>query len=168
MSIERPLARPASLGELFIAFTLLALQGFGGVLTVSQRMLCDQKRWLSADQYVEVLAMGQMLPGPNVCNLALIVGDRFFGWRGAFVALAGMLAVPLAPVLGLTVVFARFAAERAVAGALKGMGAVTAGMIIGTALRLAQTLQGNAMRVPACIVIGAVTFVAVGLPHWPG
>jgi chromate transporter len=167
MSIERPLARPASLGELFIAFTLLALQGFGGVLTVSQRMLCDQKRWLSADQYVEVLAMGQMLPGPNVCNLALIVGDRFFGWRGAFVALAGMLAVPLALVLGLTVVYARFAAEPAVAGALKGMGAVTAGMIIGTALRLAQTLQGNAMRVPACIVIGAVTFVAVGLLHWP-
>src|ERR1700693_5786855 len=94
-----PLARPSSNKELFIAFTLLALQGFGGVLAVAQRVLCEQRRWLTKEEFVEILAVGQVLPGPNVCNVALMVGDRFFGWRGAFAALAGMMAVPLLIVL---------------------------------------------------------------------
>src|SRR5262249_54141378 len=152
---------------LFITFTLLALQGFGGVLGVAPRILCEQKRWLTPEQYVEMLAVAQLLPGPNACNLALIVGDRFGGWRGAFTALAGMLAVPLAIVLVLAIAYAEFALDPAVAGALRGMGAVTAGMIIGTGLSLVRSLRGNALRAPGCIVIGAVTFVAVALLHLP-
>ena len=107
MSDPTPLARPESPKDLFIAFTLLALQGFGGVLAVAQRVLCDQRRWLTREQFVEILAIGQVLPGPNVCNVALMVGDRFFGWRGAFAALAGMMAVPLVIVLVVTAVYAQ-------------------------------------------------------------
>jgi chromate transporter len=161
------LARPASLGELFITFTSLALRSFGSTLAASQRMLCEHKRWLSPEQYVEVLAMAQVLPGPTACNLALIVGERFHGWRGAFIALAGMMALPLAIVLGLTVFYAQFAQELAVAGALRGIGSVAAGLIIGTGLSLAHTLRDNAMRAPACALTGAATFVAVALLHWP-
>ena len=166
-SIEQSLERPASLAELFIAFTLLALQGFGGVLAASQRMLCESKRWLSQEQFVELLATSHVLPGPNVCNLALLVGDRFFGWRGAFTALAGMFMVPLAIVLGLTVVYAHYALQPAVAGALRGMGSVTAGLFIGTGLSLMKTLKNNAMRAPVCALVGAATFVAVALLHLP-
>ena len=154
-STEQSLARPASLTELFVAFTLLAVQGFGGVLAVSQRMLCEQKRWLTQEQFVELLATSHVLPGPNVCNLALLVGERFFGWRGAFTALAGMFALPLAIVLALTVLYAQYALHPAVAGAVKGMGSVTAGLFIGTGLSLARTLRDNAMRVPACTLVGA-------------
>jgi chromate transporter len=161
------LTQPASLGELFTTFTWLALQSFGSVLAASQRMLCEQKRWLSSQQYVEVLAMAQVLPGPNACNLALIIGERYYGWRGAFVALAGILAVPLVLVLGLTILYAQFALEPAVAGALRGMSAVAAGLIIGTGLSLAHTLRDNAMRTPACVLTGAATFAAVALLHWP-
>jgi chromate transporter len=161
------LARPSSPRELFIAFTALALQGFGGVLAVAQRVLCDQKRWLNRAQFLEMLAVAQVLPGPNVCNLALMVGDRFFGWRGAFAALAGMMAVPLVLVLVVTAVYAEFAQHPAVAGALKGMGAVAAGLISGTALRLAAGLRGNPMGVPACVGLGVLAFVAVALLRWP-
>jgi chromate transporter len=163
----QPLARPQSLVELFVAFTLLALQGFGGVLAASQRMLCESRRWLSQEQFVELLATSHVLPGPNVCNLALLVGDRFFGWRGAFTALAGMFVAPLTIVLTVTVVYAQYALEPAVSGAVKGMGSVTAGLFIGTGLSLARTLKGNAMGTPACVVVAAATFVAVALLHWP-
>ena len=166
-SNETPLARPKSLGELFVAFTLLAIQGFGGVLAVSQRMLCENKRWLTQEEFVELLATSHVLPGPNVCNLALLVGDRFFGWRGAFTALAGMFLLPVVIVLALTVLYAQFALEPVVVGALKGMGSVTAGLFIGTGLSLARTLRDNAMRVPGCALVGAATFVAVALMHWP-
>jgi chromate transporter len=161
------LTRPASPRELFVAFTLLALQGFGGVLAVAQRVLVEQRRWLTREQFVEILSIGQVLPGPNVCNVALMVGDRFFGWRGAFAALAGMMAVPLALVLLVTAVYAQYAQLPAVAGALKGMGAVAAGMIAGTALRLAGALRSSAMGWPACAVLASVAFAAVGLLRWP-
>ena len=161
------LARPSSAMELFVAFTLLALQGFGGVLAVAQRVLCDQKRWLTKEEFLEVLAVGQVLPGPNICNVALMVGDRFFGWRGAFAALAGMMAVPLVIVLVGTAVYAQYALHPAVAGALKGMSAVSAGLIAGTALKLAAALRVNPMGVPVCIALLALAFVAVALLHWP-
>ena len=93
---ETELCRPESPRQLFTAFTLLALQGFGGVLAVAQRVLCDQHRWLTREQFVEMLAIGQVLPGPNICNIALMIGDRFFGWRGAFAALGAWLILPFA------------------------------------------------------------------------
>jgi chromate transporter len=161
------LARPSSSRDLFIAFTLLALQGFGGVLAVAQRVLCEQRRWLTKEEFIEILAVGQVLPGPNVCNVALMVGDRFFGWRGAFAALAGMLAVPLVIVLAATAVYAEYAAHPAVAGALKGMGAVAAGLIVATGLKLAAALRLNPMGLPVCLTLAVLAFVGVALLRWP-
>jgi chromate transporter len=164
---SRPLARPASLTELFIAFTALALQGFGGVLAVAQRVLCENRRWLTREDFVEILAVGQVLPGPNVVNVSLMIGDRFFGWRGALVALAGMLGVPTVLVLVLAAVYMEFAQSPAVAGALKGMGAVAAGMIVGTALKLTPVLHTNPMGRTACLLIGAAGFACIALLRWP-
>ena len=167
MSHESSLSRPKSLLELFVAFTALALQGFGGVLAVSQRMLCEQKRWLSPTQFVEVLAVANVLPGPAVCNIALLIGDRFFGWRGALIALAGLMTLPLAVVLVLTAFYVEFASVPAVANALKGVSAAAAGLIGGTALRLAHTLRDNPMRLPVCLALSAATFVMAALLRWP-
>ena len=83
---------PASPTDLFLVFNGLALRGFGGVLPFAQRTLVEDRAWMSNDEFVEMLALAQVLPGPNICNLALMVGDRFFGLRGAFAALAGMIA----------------------------------------------------------------------------
>lgn len=166
-SADAPLATPASPRALFVTFTLLALQGFGGVLAVAQRVLVEERRWLTNAQFVDILAVGQVLPGPNVCNVALMVGDRFFGSRGAFAALAGMMTVPLGIVLVLTAVYAEFATVPVVAGALKGMGAVAAGLIGGTALKLLEALRGNPVGLPAAAVLGVSMFGLVALLRWP-
>ncbi|KPF66535.1 chromate transporter [beta proteobacterium AAP99] len=161
------LQRPASATELFIAFTLLALQGFGGVLAVAQRVLVDQRRWLKREEFLELLSVGQVLPGPNVCNLALMIGDRFFGLRGAFAALAGMMAVPLLIVLALTAVYVHWSGHPMVAGALRGMAAVSAGLIIGSALKLMPALLKNPMGLPVCVALAAATFVGIAIMRWP-
>lgn len=158
---------PTSLGELFLAFTMLALQGFGGVLAVAQRVLVEQRGWLTKAQFVELLALAQVLPGPNVCNLALMVGDRYFGLRGALTALAGMMLAPLFIVVALTIVYASFAQVPEVAGALRGMGAVAAGLIIGTAINLAGSLRASPLGVPAATLLGLAAFSAVALLRWP-
>ena len=161
------LARPASLRELFFAFNWLALQGFGGVLAVAQRELVDRRKWLSQEQFVEMLSVAQILPGPNIVNLALMIGDHAFGVRGAFVALAGMLLAPLVVVLSLTAVYAEFAHLPMVTGALRGMGAVAAGLVIATALKLMGTLKVNPMRAPLALAFATATVVASAWLRWP-
>ncbi|GAO21991.1 chromate transporter [Alicycliphilus sp. B1] len=126
---ERP--RPHSLRELFWAFTWLALQGFGGVLAVVQRELVDRRRWMTNEEFMEDWAAAQILPGPNVVNLSIMVGDRHFGARGALVAVVGMLLLPMLLVVAVAAVYAVFATHPMVVGALRGMGAVAAGLVAG-------------------------------------
>ena len=158
---------PGSVRELFFAFNRLALQGFGGVLPVAQRELVERLRWLDKEQFVEMLALSQVLPGPNIVNLALMFGDRFFGIRGAMAALAGMLLAPLVIVLALTALYAQFAQLPMVSGALRGMGAVAAGLVISTALKLLGTLRRNAMGLPISLAFAALTFAATAWWRWP-
>jgi chromate transporter len=149
------------LGDLFWSFSFLALQGFGGVLAVVQRELVENKQWLSEQEFVEVWAVAQILPGPNVVNLSLIIGDRYFGIRGAMAAMAGMLCFPAMIVLLIAIAFAGVADLPSVQGALRGMSAVAAGLITATGLKLTRTWKQNVMGIPACVVLAASVFIAV-------
>ncbi len=158
---------PHTLRELFVVFNRMSLQGFGGVLPVAQHELVERERWMTREQFVEMLALAQVLPGPNIVNLALMFGDRHFGLRGALAALAGLLTVPGIIVLALAALYAEFAHQPRVAGALRGMGAIAAGLVIATALRLWPTLRGNPLGRNAAALVGVAAFVAVGLLRWP-
>src|SRR5439155_302779 len=83
-------------------FTLLALQGFGGVMAVVQREMVERKRWLTQEEFIEDWAVAQIMPGPNVVNLSLMIGGRYFGLPGALAALAGLLGAPPVVVLLLS------------------------------------------------------------------
>ncbi|MDE2416708.1 MAG: chromate transporter [Burkholderiales bacterium] len=159
--------RPGSKTDLFYSFSLLALQGFGGVLAVVQRELVEKKQWLTLDEFVEDWAVAQILPGPNVVNLSLMIGDRYFGMRGALAALAGMLTFPLLIVIALAALFAGIADMPQVQGALRGMGAVAAGLITATGLKLIAALKGNPMGTLVCWAFAALTFAAIGLLRLP-
>jgi len=155
------------LHALFWAFTWLALQGFGGVLAVVQRELVEKKKWLTPQEFIEDWAVAQILPGPNVVNLSLMIGDRYFGLRGALVALAGMLLFPLLVVLLVAVAFAGVAELPAAQGALRGLGAVAAGLVTATGLKLIGALRLNVMGLPVCWGLAGVTFVAIALWRVP-
>jgi len=160
-------AMPASCAQLFTAFTRLALQGFGGVLPVAQHELVERLGWVDRDEFLRILSVAQVLPGPNVVNLSLMIGDRFFGWRGALAALAGMLLAPLVLVLVLAALAVRLRELPGVAGALRGMAVVAAGLVASTAIRLTTALRDSALGTPLATSFGALTLVGVGLLHWP-
>lgn len=155
------LQQPRSRSDLFWSMTWLSLQGFGGVLTVAQRELVEKKRWTTREQFVEDWAVAQTLPGPNVVNLSLMIGSRYFGITGALASLAGLLVFPLLLLLTLAVLNASVANHPQVQGALRGLGAVTAGLIAAAGLKMVPALRSNAMGLPACIGFLAATFVAV-------
>ncbi len=159
--------QPESLTDLFVSFTLLALQGFGGVLAVVQRELVEKKRWMTREEFIEEWAVAQIMPGPNVVNLSLMIGHRYFGLRGAMVALAGMLTVPLIVVLLLALVYAQFASHPGVTGALRGMGAVAAGLIAATGLKLIGALRNNPLGLPLCMTLAVLCFAGIALLRLP-
>jgi len=162
-----PRARPQSLADLFSSFSVLALQGFGGVIAVAQRELVERKGWLTREEFVEDWAVAQVLPGPNVVNLSIIIGERYFGWRGAVFAMAGMLVFPLMVVLAVAALFATVAGEPVAQGALRGMGAVAAGLITATSIKLISGLKGNVVGPAVCTAVMVLTFVAVALLRLP-
>ena len=162
-----PLNQPTSRTDLFVSFTLLALQGFGGVLAVVQRELVEKKRWMTREQFVEDWAVAQIMPGPNVVNLSMMIGGRYFGLPGALAALAGMLAAPMVVVLLLAVLYGSVADSAVAQNALRGMGAVAAGLITATGIKLISALDKNAMGLSVCVGLAALTFVAIALLRWP-
>ena len=154
-------ARPRNPADLFWSFTWLALQGFGGVVAVVQRELVEKKRWMTNEEFLEDWAVAQVMPGPNVVNLSIMIGDRHFGLRGAFAALAGMLSFPLAIALAVALVYAQWASHPAMAGALRGMGAVAAGLIGGMGLKLTAALRTHPLGPWLCAAIAGLTFVGM-------
>ncbi|KRI00642.1 chromate transporter [Curvibacter sp. PAE-UM] len=164
-SVER--TQPKSLTDLFVSFTVLALQGFGGVLAVAQRELVERKRWFTNEEFVEEWAVAQIMPGPNIVNLAIMIGGRYFGVPGVLAALAGMFTAPLIVLLSIALLYAQYASHPGVIGALRGMGAVAAGLVVATGLRLASSLKNSAMGMALNGALGLLGFVAVALLRWP-
>lgn len=158
---------PRSLGELFLAFNSLAMQGFGGVLPIAQRELVERRAWLTKAEFVELLSVGQVLPGPNVINVALMYGDRCFGLRGAVAACSGMLLLPLLLVIAAAVLYQQLSSVPVVAGALRGMGAVAAGLVIATGFKLAGALGRNPLGHRTGLAYALATALMVGGLRWP-
>lgn len=159
--------RPRSRADLFWTFNWLALQGFGGVLAVVQRELVEKKRWLTREAFLEEWAVAQIMPGPNVLNLSMVLGARHFGLSGALAAICGLLALPLLLVLAIAVLYGSVAETAVAQGALRGMGAVSAGLIAATGLKLAPALRSNPMGLAAAALVAALSFVAIAWLRLP-
>lgn len=160
-------ASPRSLRELFWFFSVLALQGFGGVMAIAQRELVERRRWLTREQFLAEWAVAHVLPGPNIVNLGVMLGERYFGVRGALVAVAGLLALPLAIVLLLAWGFGTLGAQPAVAAALKGVGIAVAALIAATACKLLPALSQHPAGLPFCAAVATATLLAVVHWRWP-
>ena len=94
-SEESEIRLPQSKTELFVAFTQMALQGVGGVLVIVQHELVNRRKWLTQAQFVEEWSVAQVMPGPNVVNLCLILGGKYFGVAGALAAVSGLILAPM-------------------------------------------------------------------------
>lgn len=156
-------ARKIKPSELFCTFALLSILGFGGVAAWVYRAIVEQKKWLDPVEFGELLGMGQILPGPNVTNFSAMLGYRFCGLRGAIAAVLGLLAPPFVLILGVGALYQRYGQLPAVQGALRGVTAVAAGLVIATGIKLALRLP----RTAQAAATGAVTFIAVGILHFP-
>lgn len=140
MDPEAPAARPTR-RQLALAFLQIGLLGFGGVMPQARRVLVDERRWLTDRGFTELLSLGQTIPGPNVANLAAILGNRHRGLSGAVLAVAALISAPMVIVILLAQVATRFAHEPRFTRALAAMAAAAAGLLLTTGGRMAQRMD---------------------------
>ncbi|HET9902146.1 MAG TPA: chromate transporter [Xanthobacteraceae bacterium] len=164
---EKPpgLAAPPGRMEILRGFLSISVVGFGGVFPWARRLVVEQRRWLSPDEFNEVFAFCQFLPGPNMLNFAVVFGARCGGGLGALAALAGLLAPPVAIVIGLAALYERFGDLPALRGVLAGEAAAAAGLIIAATLKIAEPVFRR--RAGPAPYVAVAMFAAVGLARWP-
>lgn len=165
-----PAATPASafkpsLSELFLAFLLVSISGFGGALPWARRKIVEQKRWMTAEEFNEAFALAQFLPGPNVVNFSVVFGTRFGGGAGAAVALAGLMGPPVVIVSVLAWLYGHYGDAAAIGRVLAGILAAAIGLMVATIVKMAKPLFKRGLHHAPLIAL--ITFAAIGLAHWP-
>src|SRR5260221_1697009 len=166
-SITAHAARPEPPGlfGLFIAFAKMSLMGFGGVMVWARRAIVEQYRWLTPEEFNDTFALCHFLPGPNIVNLSVVFGARLGGLPGAISAFLGLLLPPVIIVTILGVLYTRYGQFDRLQHALTGVVAVTAGLFLGTVVKMIQPLWRQ-RSVIGFAFLGAA-FVAVGVLRWP-
>lgn len=152
------------LAELFIAFATISLSGFGGVLAWARRMMVEQRRWLTPEQFNEAYAVCVMLPGANIVNFSIVFGSRMRGPLGGVAALAGLLGPPVVLVVIFGMLYGRYGDLPAWRHVLTGVAAAAAGLIAATVAKMAGPLFKN--RAVTAPLTALAAFVAIGIMQW--
>jgi chromate transporter len=160
---EPTLAPTPTLREIFGGFLGLGLISFGGALPLARRALVEQRRWLSADEFTDLLGLCQFLPGGNVINLSVAMGMRFRGVPGALAGLLGLIAGPSLVVIGLGVLYEHTQTDPHVRHLFAGLAAAAAGLLISMAVRIVLPLRNK----PLAALIAALGFVAIAVLRLP-
>jgi chromate transporter len=160
-----PAAVQPSLPELFRGFALVSISGFGGALPWARRMIVEQKRWMTTEEFNETFALSQFLPGPNVINFSVVFGLRFGGPAGAAIALAGLLGPPLVIVMVLAILYERFGGIEILSRILTGVTAAAIGLLIAVVIKMATPMFLK--RWNSAPVFAILAFAGVALMHWP-
>jgi chromate transporter len=160
-----PSSNKPTIFDLFIAFAIIWLSGFGGVLYWSRRMLVEQRKWMTPAEFNDAYALCQILPGPNIVNLSVVFGRNIRGLPGAAVALVGLIGPGLVIVIFFGFLYSVFGTIEALQRMLTGVAAAAAGLVISMTAKMAEPLfEQNNWLVYGIVV---AVFVATGLLLWP-
>jgi chromate transporter len=161
---QTELSRPRNNAlALFLTFCRITLSGFGGLTFWTRYVLVEREHWLTQREFLDLLVLAQLLPGPNMLNLTVMVGYRFGRWTGAAAAVAGFLVCPCLVIIGLGVLYQNYGALPQFQRALTGMSIVAAGLLLAVVIKLARVLP----RSWRSWVFGGLAFAGVAIVRWP-
>ena len=154
--------------EVLLAFLKLGVSCFGGPIAhigYFRTELVLRRRWITETAYADLIALCQFLPGPNVVNLSIAFGRRLHGWRGALVAIFGLMAAPVVIIITLGSLYLRFGQIGALRSMFAALAAAAGGLVVATAAQMAVPLIRKTPVTALPIIIAA--FVLAGLLRWP-
>jgi|694.fasta_scaffold01150_10 chromate transporter len=144
--------------SIFLEFLLIGLVSFGGgIMAYERRLLLEKRKWLSNDEFMAILAMGQTMPGLNSVNLAMLSGDRIRGLAGAVAAVIGLISPGVCFVLAAAVAYSQGADYPLANVLLAGVSAGATGLIASVTLRIGLPHFKRVKSVPVILA----TFVCM-------
>lgn len=154
----------ASLPTLFWIFFQIGALSFGGGLAAwVHREVVLKRGWMSETEFLTGLALCQVLPGVNVVNLAVHIGQRLRGAVGALTCTVAIVFVPFFAVIGLAAVYDQIKDIAWIHDFLDGVAVSAVGLLVSVALRSVRgTFKNVAPYVAAIALIGLV-----GILRWP-
>jgi chromate transporter len=160
-----PAVAPAKPSLLSVALTFAAISStaFGGGQKASIRHQVVSKNWMDSDGFMDGLELAQVLPGPNILNLAIYCGQRVRGVPGAIAAFVGASVPPFAIVLVAGALYFKYASNPYVHGALRGCAVGALGLTLANALELSWDERSDWLKI-ALLILTAVAVSAFKMP----
>ncbi|MBW4023378.1 MAG: chromate transporter [Proteobacteria bacterium] len=156
--------RIASTWEIARTFNEISLSSFGGGLSAwSREMVVARRKWMDDPEFLSALTICRILPGANQVNMAVFVGTKLNGIRGAGAALAGLIAMPTVLLMGIAALYAAFQHSHAVQHVLSGFAAAAVAMTFQMVWKTGRTTLTSIVP----LLLFAATFVLSGLLRWP-
>jgi chromate transporter len=145
--------------QLFVSFNKIALSGFGGTIAWAHREIVHNRRWMSEEEFTEMLSLSQFVPGPNIANMAIYVGGRFRGATGALVAEIGLLTGPVGLLILFSILYERYGSTPLISSMLSGVTAAAMGLLIAMGVSMMKPLR----RRPVDIAFVLAAFAGASL-----
>lgn len=146
--------------DLFLTFFKIGVFGFGGgyaMLSLIQEEVTDVHLWLTRAEFLDIVAIAEMTPGPIAINMATFVGHELFGFLGSAIATLGVVLPSFIVVLILVHIFLKIQQNKGVQNALSGIRPAVLALIASAAI----TLTGDAIVDLSGVIIATIAFIAV-------
>ncbi len=151
-----------SIKDIFCAFLKIGTFAFGGVysmLSFFERELVEKRKWLTSEEYLESVAIGQMTPGPPIVNTGICIGYKLRKVKGALASTVGQAFTGTVLAIVLAVFYVRMGDNAVLRSVMKGVGAAVVGLLVSVIYRMAaRTLTGYKTR-----LFAAAAFIALAV-----
>lgn len=146
--------------KLFFAFLKIGAFSFGGgygVLAFMQREIIETNKWISMQDFTNIVAIAEMTPGPIAVNASTFVGFKMGGFLGSSLATLGVVLVPFTLSLIVSIYFNKFKHLEQVNWMLKGIRPAVLGLIAAACINIGKISFVDLKSV----IIGILTFIGV-------
>jgi chromate transporter len=152
------------LWDVFTVFVRVGLTSFGGSTQAwVYRAVVEGRSWLTDEEFLACTAVSNILPGANPVNQALYVGQKVRGWAGATAGALGMVMPAFVVIMLMAYVYGLLSQYPITHFILIGIATAGVGATLAAGIKISTKMERNWIR----YVIGAISFVTVGILHWP-
>lgn len=145
--------------RLFIAFLKIGTFSFGGgyaMLPFIQKEIVENNKWIDVNEFMNIIGISQMTPGPIAINSATFVGYNVFGVLGSMMATLGVIFTSFILVSIISKTLEKFKESSIIKSALLGMRPVLIALIIKAFIDLAKESYTDLKSLMIASIIGVI------------
>ena len=136
------------------------------MIPLMEKELVDRRQWIGKEDFMDILAVSQAMPGVFAVNMATQIGQRLRGLRGAIVAVLGNILVPIIIIIGLAVFFQQMRGNAVIEAIFKGVRPAVVALIAVPVFTLARTAKVSWRNCWIPIVAALLIYLLGVSPSW--